>query len=56
MDLTAKYLSYLVNIFPHVPKGKPEQYSAEQCFLCFLLKHIKPSSILDLTTFLFYLI
>ena len=56
MHLTAKYSSYLVNIFPHVPKGKPEQYSAKQCFLCFLLKHIKPSSVLDLTTFLFYLI
>lgn len=54
--LTAKHLTYLVNIFPHVPKGKPEQYSAKQCFLCFLLKHIKPDSILDLTTFPFYLI
>lgn len=54
--LTAKHLTYLVNIFPHVPKGKPEQYGAKQCFLCFLLKHIKPDSILDLTTFPFYLI
>lgn len=56
MHLTAKYFSYLVNIFPHLPKGKPEQYSAKQYFLCFLLKVIKPSSILDLTTFPFYLI
>lgn len=56
MHLTAKHLTYLVNIFLHVPKGKPEQYGAKQCFLCFLLKHIKLSSILDLTTFLFYLI
>lgn len=54
MYLTAKYFSYLVNIFPHVPKGKPEQYSAKQWFLCFLLKHIKPSFILNLTTLPFY--
>lgn len=56
MHLTAEYLSYLVNIFPHVPEGKPEQYSVKQCFLCFLLKHNKPSSVLDLATFPFYLI
>lgn len=55
MHLTVKHLSYLVNIFPHVPKGKPEQYSAKQGLLC-LLKHIKLSSILGFTTFPFYLI
>lgn len=54
MYFTAKYFSYLVNIFPHVPKGKPEQYSAKQWLLCFLLKHIKPSFIPNLTTFPFY--
>lgn len=51
MHLPGKYLSYLVNIFPCVPEGKPEQYSAKQSLLCFLLNHIKPGSILDLTTF-----